>query len=155
MDKLYCFSPIKNEDELMEAIHYVAMETVKLGKKTINQEFPIKSVTIFSHFPDEFEKLKEIVFKIGSLQSENHGPYVKLNKPIKVGGSDLQVIRVRQPDPYRMQVGCSDFQVPDFEVFKNKYLDQVKNLRLIKRPEYAMLEFFDPDFDVLAYLVSN
>jgi hypothetical protein len=55
-----------------------------------------------------------------------------------------------------MQVGCNDFEVQDYKKFKAEYLPKhPSNLRLIERPEYEMVEFFDPDYDVLAYVVSK
>ncbi len=70
--------------------------------------------------------------------------------------NELSLLRIRKPDPYRMQVGCNDFKVPDYHDFKRKYLDKNQsNLRLIERPEYEMVEFYDPDYDVLAYVVSK
>ena len=154
--KLYRFSPITTKEELLQAIGYVATKTTKLCNKVIDEEFPIEPLTIFSHYPTEFENLKKILFELGSQTIEVNGPYVKLHSPIQLPHNKLENLRIRQPDPYRIQVGCNDFVVPDYEAFKRKYLtNKPNNLRLIQRPEYDMIEFFDPDFDVLAYVVSN
>ena len=52
--------------------------------------------------------------------------------------------------------GCNDFEIPNYKVFKNEHLSKhSKNLRLIERKDYEMIEFFDPDFDVFAYIVSK
>lgn len=153
--KLYRFSPIKNGEELIKAVKYVTKQNTKLCKKIIGTVLPITSLTIFSHYRDEYEKLVKILHKMGKLCGENNGPRVALHKPVKVNGNVIAYLRIRKPDPYRMQVGCSDFDVA-YQHFKKKYLNKKpKNLRLIKRPEYEMIEFFDPDFDVLAYVVSK
>lgn len=156
MGKLYWFSPIKSKDKLYEAVDYVAVKTTKLCEKIVKDKYPISTLTIFSHYPDEFEQLKKILFELGELDHENNGPFVKLYKPIQLSNNKLELLRVRQPDPYRMQVGCNDFEVPDYKEFKKQFLDEnPDNLRLIVRPKYEMIEFFDPDYDVLAYVLSN
>ncbi len=154
--KLYRFSPINSKEELLEAVNYAALKTTELCKKITGEEYPIATLTIFSHYPDEFERLKEAALSMGSLESENNGPYVRLNEPIQLPNNQLNLLRIRKPDPYRMQVGCCDFEVKNYQEFKDKYLDHhSNNLRVIERPEYEMIEFFDPDFDVMAYMLSN
>ena len=92
---------------------------------------------------------------MGNLKSENHGPLVELSTPLKLTNGELKLLRIREPDPYRMQVGCSDFIVPDYQEFKNQFLGKSENLRLIERPDLELIEFFHPDFDVLAYVLSK
>lgn len=60
MNKIYRFSPIMSQEELLSAIKYLAQNVTILCKKIIKNELPIKSLTIFSHYPDEFERLKEL-----------------------------------------------------------------------------------------------
>ncbi|MBI5452447.1 hypothetical protein HY945_03215 [Candidatus Gottesmanbacteria bacterium] len=94
-----------------------------------------------------------MVKALGNFVNENNGPRVALREPIKVGENTIIHLRIRKPDSYRMQVGCNDFDVPDYETFKNENLSKYpNNLRLIKREDYEMVEFFHPDFDVLAYV---
>jgi hypothetical protein len=156
MDRLYRFSPIKNKEELLGAIDYVVVRTTELGKMVTGQLHYISSLTIFSHFPDEFENLKKILLEMGDMEAENNGPLVKLKTPIKAGKNNIKFLRIRKPDPYRAQVGCADFITDDYETFKKDYLDNhPQNLRLFKRPEYEMIEFFDLSYDVLAYVLSR
>jgi len=93
---------------------------------------------------------------MGKRFNENNGPRIVLNNPIIIGKNKIEYLRIRKPDTYRMQTGCCDFIVDDYNDFKKTSLHRNKtNLRLIKRDEYEMIEFFDPDFDVLAYVVSK
>lgn len=152
---LYRFSPIQSEDELIAAVVYVAETADELAASVTQGTFSIHSLTIFAHYPDEFVFLSELVKKMGQPFDENNGPRVVLNEPIKVGKNTITHLRIRHPDPYRMQVGCCDFDSP-YEWVKQHFLtDEDTNTRLIKRPEYEMIEFFHPDFDVLAYVVSK
>ncbi|MBI2545641.1 hypothetical protein HYV81_00490 [Candidatus Woesearchaeota archaeon] len=154
--QLYRFSPIQNKEQLLKAAEYIVTKTSELCKKVIGQSLPISSITIFSHYQDEFEQLKKILLDLGKLHSDNNGPRVALHKPLNLGSNTVTHIRVRKPDPYRMQVGCNDFEVEDYIEFKKNYLpSHPDNLRLINRADYEMIEFFDPDYGVLAYVVSN
>jgi len=146
---------ISNKEELVEAVEYVTTETSRLAEKIIGKTFLIKSLTVFAHSQPEFELLSAILAKIGKSHNYNNGPRVELYEPIEVESNRITHLRIRKPDPERPQVGCSDFET-DYETFKTEHLSKhPDNLRLIKRSEYDMIEFYDPSFDVLAYIVSN
>ncbi len=146
---------IQNRESLIEAVRYVASRTSELAKKIIGKELLIKSLTIFAHSQTEFERLTKILEEMGKPYNYNNGPRVELNKPIIAGKNQITHLRIRKPDPERPQVGCNDFET-DYESFKEDYLSEHSdNLRLIKRPEYEMIELHDPTFDVLAYVGSD
>lgn len=150
------FSPIESEEKLIEAVTYVATETSRLCEQVIGHPLPITSLTIFSHSPDEFEKLTQILLSLGNLLNESNGPRVVLYTPITVNGHTITHLRIRKPDIERPQVGCNDFDIADYAVFKATYLaSHPENLRCIVRPEYEMIEFFGKNFAVLAYIISD
>ncbi len=154
--KAFRFSPIENEERLLETVTYIATKTSELCEKIIGKSLPVKSLTVFSHYPDEYEKLTTILFELGTLINENNGPRVVLHKSIAIADNQIDHLRVRIPDIERPQVGCNDFEVENYEAFKTEYLPQYpENLRCIVRPEYEMIEFFHPNYDVLAYIVSD
>ncbi len=93
---------------------------------------------------------------MGAPYNENNGPRVALHEPIIVDSNTITHLRIRKPDLERPQVGCNDFDVENYEAFKTEYLSKFPEyLFLIKRPEYEMIEFRHPDYDVLAYVVSK
>lgn len=146
---------IQNKEGLVETVRYVAGRTSELCKMIIGKELPIKSLTVFAHSEIEFERLTKILEEMGKPYNYNKGPRVELNEPVITGKNQITHLRIRKPDPERPQVGCNDFET-DYESFKRDYLSShFENLRLIKRPEYEMIEFYDPSFDVLAYVVSE
>ena len=154
--RIYRFSPIRDKEQLIKAVKYVAKQSTKLCKKAIGMRLPITSLTIFSHYPEEYERLIGIFVGMGSPHGENNGPRVALSEPVSASRHTIRFLRIRKPDQYRMQVGCNDFDVDNYAEFKDAYLTQhPQNLRLITRQDYEMIEFFDPDFDVLAYVVSR
>lgn len=146
---------IQNQEEFIEVVKYIALETSKMIKKIIGKTLPIKSLTVFSHSQLEFELLTEILVKIGKPYNYNNGPRVELYEPIVAGENNIIYLRARKPDLERPQKGCNDFEA-DYETFKREYLSKyINNLNLIKRPEYEMIELHDKEFDVLAYIVSD
>lgn len=146
---------IQNQKELIVVVRYIVSETSKMAQKIIGKSFPIKSLTVFSHSQSEFGLLTEILEKIGKSYNYNNGPRVELYEPIKIGENHITYLRIRKPDLERPQIGCNDFET-DYEVFRKEYLSQhSKNLILIERPDYEMIELRDEEFDVLAYVVSN
>ncbi len=151
--KLYRFSPINNEKSLWEAIDYIAKESLRLSKKIINITFPISYITVFSHYEEEYLGLLKIWNNLWISSETNNWVKISLFKEIDLYNSIIKNIRIRKPDPYRTQVWCNDFKIADYYNFKNNYLGN-KNLRLIIRDNYEMIEFFHPDFDVLSYVVS-
>ncbi len=156
MDRLYRFSPIADKATFLKAINWIVVKTIKLGELATNQPYNISSLTVFAHYPQEFEQIKIMLLEMGTEVAENHGPFVKLTKPLNIESNNIDTVRIRRPDPYRMQVGCVDFKVENYEEFKNTYLtNEPENLRLIEREDYEMIEFFDPNLDVLAYVVSK
>jgi len=146
---------IKDKEELIEAVKYVAIETSRLAKKIVGKTFPITSLTIFAHSQFEFDNLIQILADIGKPYNYNNGPRVTLYKPILIDDNKIIHLRIRKPDPERPQVGCNDFKT-SYNRFKSKYLSKhSKNLIFIERPKYEMIEFRDSDFDVLAYVVEK
>jgi hypothetical protein len=151
----YRFSPIMGREALAEAVEYTAKETARLCRKVIGQSLPIHSLTIFAHEQKEYDGLCALLLEMGAPLNENNGPRISLRDPFVVGGNKITELRIRKPDIERPQVGCNDFDVADYLAFKEDFLDKhPENLRLVVRTEYEMIEFFDPDFDVLAYVVS-
>ncbi len=154
--KLYRFSPIKDIGSFVKSVKYIATQTTKLCEKTIGKTLQINYLTIFSHYQEEYENLIKLLQSLGSSRPTNNGIRFELNEPIEVVGQKIKSIRIRKPDPYRTHVGCNDFAVVNYQEFKEKYQKpENKNLRLLVRQEYEMIEFFHPDFDVLAYVVSK
>jgi hypothetical protein len=146
---------IQNSEELLQTVKYIVSQTSGMAQEIVGRDFPIKSLTVFSHSPEEFELLCKILESLGKPYNYNNGPRVELYKPIESGTNRITHLRIRKPDPDRPEVGCNDFET-DFDSFKNKYLlDHPANLSLIRRLEYDMIELHNPGFNVLAYVVSK
>jgi len=160
--KLYRFSPIKSEDELMEVIKYLHVSCSKLCFKILGKYLPVAgNIGIFSHYDQEFEELKRIQEKITLKPDEYNNKYLVLKNPIEINldiginEGIYEYLYVRNADPYRHHVGDVDFYLNEkeyFELKKNVELNRIKGARYLDRLD--MIELFDPDFDVLVYISS-
>lgn len=130
---------------------------------------PIKYVTIFAHYEKEYKELVQFASRLGTQTDTNNGIKTTLANKIEILTMKLEIngvqqdmleviesIRIRKPDPYRMQVGCCDFEYSDDYL----WLASTETLassgtRRIQRDDIDMVEFFNPDFDVLAYVVNK
>jgi hypothetical protein len=75
--------------------------------------------------------------------------YVDINK--KVNGYQIKLLGLRIVDPYRMQVGCGDYELDKFHEFREKHISSPFIRDMTKYPD--MLEIWHPDFDVLGYII--
>lgn len=164
--KLYRFSPVKSEEELMQAIKHLHIEVHKLCKNSFGSYLPVTgNIGFFCHYEEEFAFLKNLQKEMCDLSEANYGKYFKLKKEIKfpendgVPGQVYTHLYIRQPDIYRSQVGDIDFFLEEKE-YLQKYSElqngrQIKGARIYPSEAKDMIELFDPDVDVLGYIVSN
>lgn len=164
--KLYRFSPIKNEAQLLEAIKHIHFECYKLCKQSLGKNLPnAGNVGVFCHYDDEYIKLTKIRERLTEKSNNVNQKYYQLHEPIiihKKGDVPETVytfLYVRKPDPYRHHVGDVDFHL---EPEKYKKLKQamlkgkkVKGARVFERPDLNMIELFDPDVDALGYVSTE
>jgi hypothetical protein len=150
-------SPPGSKEEVIKIAQVIAQKVENLVQRTIGRELPISYLTIFSHTPQEYSRLVELMSELGTKSEANNGFKFMLTNPINTAGGDIGLIRISKPDTYRTQIGCADLDVDSYASFKMTELPKhPDNMRLIVRPEYEMLEFFAFDSnDVLAYIVSK
>ncbi len=129
MDKIYRFSPINNDQKLDEAFEYVATNLEKLSEKIFNEILPITTLKVFAHYPDEYKYMNNSILNKGkkALISSDTSLYVETNQ--KVNKYNIKYLGIRIVDPYRMQVGCGDYEIDNFEEFKRKWLDKSDFIR--------------------------
>jgi hypothetical protein len=164
--KLYRFSPIASEAELLQAIEYMHAECNKLVFQTFGRYLPVRGcIGVFTHYDDEFESLTELRKRLTAPQPTYKNKYFKLYQPITASEKDgipaatYDYLYIRRSDPYRSQVGDIDFVLPveDHEKMKQT-LDTdtfINGARLFGRPEENMIELWNPDVDVLPYVATE
>ncbi|HWA52249.1 MAG TPA: hypothetical protein VG895_04295 [Patescibacteria group bacterium] len=152
MKTIYPFSPIKNEKDLNKALEYITSELEKLSLEIFQEKLPITTLKIFPHYFDEYDYLYDLISKKGPREpfSSETSLYIKVQE--KILNYNINYLGVRIVDPYRLQVGCGDYEIDNFQEFKNKWKDKSPFIRNFKED---MIEIWHPDFDVLGYVIPK
>ena len=164
--KLYRFSPIKDQEQLLKAIEYTHFACHKLCKQSLNEYLPnAGNIGIFCHYQDEYDRLIVIQKELCDMSESIHQKYFKLYKPFVIRAKDgvsktaYNYLYIRKPDPYRHQVGDIDFVVEADIYIKLKQSlangKQIKGARIFPRGVPDMIELYDSDIDALGYVCTN
>jgi hypothetical protein len=164
--KLYRFSPIKSKKELFRAVKHIHFECYKLCNHSFGKYLPnAGNMGVFCHYDGEYEYLIKLR-KMLTKDSDNiNQKYFRLHRPIVIPAkgdvpkTTYTFLYIRKPDPYRHHVGDVDFYLePDkYKKLKNEMLKgkKVKGARIFERPDLDMIELYDFDVDVLAYVSTK
>lgn len=150
--QIYKFSPISNTEEFNHALVYVSTELIRMSEELLDIRLVPNTLKIFAHYFDEYEFLLKHVSSLGEKAAFSSGTsyYSKVNKVIQ--GAQIDYIGIRKVDPYRLHVGCGDFEVEDLNKFKQVYLGKSRYIREFSE---ELVEIWHPDFDVLGYVIEN
>ncbi|MBI2797671.1 hypothetical protein HYX70_00020 [Candidatus Saccharibacteria bacterium] len=125
--KLYRFSPIQNQDELLEAVKYIHFACYKLCKQSFGKYLPnAGNAGVFCHYDEEYDKLVGIRKQLTELSEDPKQKYFKLHEPIVIETKDdipettYTYLYIRKPDIYRAQVGDIDFYLEQKEYHELK-----------------------------------
>lgn len=165
--QLYRFSPIKDKGQLVEAVKYTHFACYKLCKQSFGNYLPnAGNIGIFCHYDHEYEKLKDLQNKLCEMTDNFNQKYFRFHEPIVIKAEDdvpeatYTYLYIRQPDPYRYQVGDLDFYLEpeEYSKLKQSLLDgtgTIKGARAFDRADLDMIELYDPDIDALAYVSTH
>ncbi len=132
----------------------IVQKIVDKGIRAINNyleesELPIDYVAVFAQSKEEYKTFSDSIEKLGQIVEETSTGFTyKLNYPLKTAGGQLLLVKIRKYDKSKPQLGAPDFRVEKYSAFKKKYKG-LKNMNLIERPDYEMLELIAED--VLIY----
>jgi hypothetical protein len=161
--KPYRFSPIKTRVDMQKAIEHIHLESFKLCKYAFDKYLPVAgNIGIFCHYPDEYDYLLAIRKELTEESNNFNQKYFKLYESITIAAKGdvpaavYDYLYIRKPDPYRSHVGDLDF-VLDAEIYKKLKQEMLEGkkvpcARVFARPDLDMIELYDPDVDVLAYI---
>ncbi|MDP3770344.1 MAG: hypothetical protein Q8R40_05415 [bacterium] len=161
--KLYRFSPIKNEQELLEAIKHVHFACFRLCKQSFNKYLPVAgNMGVFCHYDDEYNFLTELRKKLTEESDNVNQKYFRLHKPIVIPArgdvpeTTYTFLYIRKPDPYRFHAGDVDFVLEEekYQELKKSLKNGkvIKGVRVFERPDSDMVELYDSDIDALGYV---
>lgn len=153
MHNLYRFSPIKNEEDLERVWEYITEQLEKLSQEILHEKLSVSILKVFPHYPNEYKYLYDAISNMGPQAkfSSKTSLYVEVSKEIM--GNHISSLGIRFVDPYRMQVGCGDYEVDNFASYREKHIDSpfVRDAK----DSTDMLEIWHPDFDVLGYVIPK
>lgn len=163
---LYRFSPTQTEEALFDAIKYIHFESHKLCKNSFGKYLPnAGNVGVFCHYPDEYRYLTSVREKLTEASENFNQKYFRLHNPIVIPAegdvpeTTYEFLYIRQPDPYRHHVGDIDFYLEETEYAGLKKRieggEAIPGARIFPAPRLDMIELFDPDSDVLAYVSTK
>ncbi len=164
--KLYRFSPIKSKEELFDAIKYIHFESHKLCNQTFGKYLEnAGNMGVFCHYDEEFGFLKETRKILCETSDNPDQKYFLLHNPIIIPEKDgvpettYTHLYIRRPDPYRHHVGDVDFclEPQEYEKLKESLLSgkELQNARVFERSDLDMIELYNSDSDVLAYVSTK
>jgi len=164
--QLYRFSPIQNQEELLEAINFVHFVCHKLCKQSLGKYLPSAgNIGVFCHYDEEYSRLVKIQKQLTKPSDNPDEKYFELYKPIIIPAQNdvpettYTHLYIRQPDIYRAQVGDLDFYLEraKYDKLKRSLIDGggIKGARIFPRDDLDMIELYDPDVDALGYVNPN
>jgi len=140
-----------NQKTLLLLVNAIVYKASALKEKLIfAKSAPVNYACIFSQNNTQYNEFVATAAKMGKLiRQTSTGPIFR-TPTIKTCCGDLQLLKIRKPDPSRPELGDADFTVKDYSKFKKKYLDK-PGFKLIQRENFEMMEFFDGKDDVRVY----
>ena len=164
--KLYRFSPIKNERELLEAIKHTHFTCFELCKKVFGKYLSVAgNIGIFCHYDEEYKFLTKLREELTEQSDNFNQKYFRLHSPViipahkDVPKTTYTYLYIRRPDQYRAQVGDVDFVLDDEKYIELKKSlqsgSQINGAKIFDRPDLDMVELSDPDTDALAYISTR
>lgn len=162
--KLYRFSPIQDETQMMKAIEYIHFACHTLCQQSMGRYLPVAgNVGVFCHYDDEYVFLTKLREELTDSSDKVYGKYFRLHKPIIIPAKGdipktiYSYLYIRKPDPNKYQVGDIDFYLePEkYAELKQSLLDGkvIKGTRvLLNRPDLDLIELYDPDIDAWGYI---
>lgn len=146
-----------NKQTLEDIVNYLVkqgLETIKTNAGNIDAQ--IDYVSIFAKNNDEFNELDTIARSLGEevdKSTARTGRTYLLRTSVNTPVGPLKLVKIRFPDPTRLQRGAPDFKIQNYQEFKNKYLKKSGNFTLMVKEAYEMIEI--KGIDVLVYIPNN
>lgn len=136
-------------NNLIKIIQYIVSLSAELkNKHTDASTALVEFGCIFCKSGDEYKELTNSIDKLGRIVERTQSGFTYLlNKPIETIAGPLRLIKIRKPDPNRLERGDADFNT-NYTSLKKKYQAD-SQFELIRKEDYEYLRLSDPEFDVM------
>lgn len=164
--QLYRFSPIKNKEELFEAIKHTHFACYKLCKQTFGYYLPnAGNIGIFCHYDDEFAFLTKMREEMTILSDNWKQKYYRLLDPIIIPAyRDIPetlytYLYIRKPDTNHPDVGDVDFYMEpkNYKNLKDSLLagKKIIGASIFERSDLDLIKLSNPEIDSCAFVGTN
>jgi hypothetical protein len=151
--RLYAFSPITTKAKFDDALVYIVRRLTQLSEELTGTRLKLENAKVFAHYPDEFEFLKQIIAGYGEPAAMGRATSMYVKTDLHIEGSYLRQIGIRIPDPYRMQVGCGDYEVDNKSALISTLAPDARGfVRPFPDLPQQFIELWHPNFDVAGYI---
>lgn len=142
---------IKTLEEFKAFIRLIVQKANELKNKHVEEkDVPVNYACIFSQNSKDYASYLELAQKMGKIVKETKsGPLFQITPLITTAGN-LQLLKIRLPDPTRTELGDADFTLSNYEDFKKQNITK-NGYTLIKRKHMEMIELMEDSADVRVY----
>ena len=136
-------------DNSIKTVRYIVKQSTKLKNKYTDENNAVAEFgCIFCQNEEEYKNFTDSIKSIGKIVDDTKNGFTYLlNKPISTVSDTLRLVKIRKPDPLRLERGDADFNT-SYKEFKKKYLNDSR-FELVKRETFEYLRLSDPSFDVM------
>ena len=138
-------------EDLKNLVKEIVAQANSFKNTLVKENVPVNYACIFSQSEEEFKMLLEATLQLGGkvVIKTQAGPVFQIDPLLTIAGN-LQLLKIRKPDPKRPERGDADFTLQNYDQFKKENLSR-PDLNLIKRDNFEMIEAISPDYNVLVY----
>lgn len=140
-----------NIKEFKKIVTKIVAQADKLKSKFVSEPAPVNYTCIFCQNDKEYILFFNLAKKIGRIVQETKAGPVFQIKPLATVAGNLQLLKIRKPDPTRPERGDADFTLSNYDEFKNSHLGQKGFSLIVKNENFEMIELVDPNFHVRVY----
>jgi len=138
-------------EDLKNLVKDIVKEATVLKNKHIEyKDSLVNYACIFSHTKEEYDELLGATKEIGRIIKETLTGFLFYIEPLETISGVLKLLKIRIPDPTRIERGDADFTIQNFPKFEKKYLHK-PGFKIMKKDVFYMIELIDNDFNVRAY----
>ncbi|HBA36367.1 TPA: hypothetical protein DCZ15_00670 [Candidatus Falkowbacteria bacterium] len=139
-----------NIEDLKNTVKDIVAKADILKSKIVKEPVPVNYACIFCQSKEEYTSFLETTKQIGTVVQETKaGPVFQIASLPTIAGN-LQLLKIRKPDPTRPERGDADFTLLNYEEFKKEHLSQ-PGFSLIQKEQLEMIEYMEPDSSIRVY----
>ena len=139
-----------NVEDLKNLVKEIVAQANDFKNTLVQEPAPVNYACIFYQNDGEYRLFLETAKQMGKVVKETKaGPIFQI-EPLPTVAGNLQLLKIRKPDPTRPERGDADFTLQNYDEFKKENLSK-PGFKLIKRESFEMIEVINPRFNVLVY----